>query len=125
MNKIQRIIFTVLLMKLAICTGTFAQPVWVTQNPLPQCNTINDVQFIGASTGYEAGNYGTILKTTNGGLNWVSQVSGTTENLKSVFFLNANTGFIAGGFNSWIILKTTNGGVNWVLSNLGNGGGFN
>lgn len=97
-----------------------AQPVWVTQNPVPQCNTLNDTKFIG-SIGYSAGNYGTILKSTNGGLNWFSQNSTTTEDLKSISFIQPNTGFAAGGSNTWIILKTINGGTNWTLSSTGGG----
>src|SRR5690349_9326587 len=98
---------------------TVSQPVWVNQNPRPQCNTLNDVKFTGTNTLYIAGNYGTIMKSTNAGANWVSQVSGTTENLEAVFFVNANTGFIAGGAGNSLVLKTTNGGTNWGLTDLG------
>ncbi len=120
MIKEHRIIFPALLLLATIFHGTFSQPVWVTQNPLPQCNTLNDVEFIGASTGYEAGNYGTILKTTDGGSSWISQSSGTTENLNSVSFLNAATGFIAGGQNAWVILKTTNRGAITNIQTINN-----
>ena len=44
---------------------------------------------------------------------WIQQVSGTSQNLNSVFFLDVNTGFIAA--NNGIFLKTTNGGINWIL----------
>ncbi len=46
---------------------------------------------------------------------WYQQVSGTGYNLNSVFFTDANTGFIAGdsGSTHGLILKTTNGGLNW------------
>jgi photosystem II stability/assembly factor-like uncharacterized protein len=42
---------------------------------------------------------------------WVTQTSGTTNNLNAVFFINTLTGYAAG--NSGTILKTTNGGTNW------------
>ncbi|MBK8983474.1 MAG: hypothetical protein IPM38_14445 [Ignavibacteria bacterium] len=42
---------------------------------------------------------------------WISQSSGTSENLRTVFFVNSQTGF-AGGENGKMI-RTTNGGVNW------------
>ena len=124
MKKIQKLLFAALLVMLTFSPGVLTQPVWVTQNPLPQCNTINDVQFIGISTGYEAGNYGTIFKTTNAGANWISQASGTTENLNSISFINVSTGYIAGGLNNRVVLKTTNGGANWLLLNTGGGSGF-
>ena len=38
-------VYLVLIFSGIISPGTFSQPVWVTQNPLPQCNTINDVQL--------------------------------------------------------------------------------
>ncbi|MBX7044741.1 MAG: T9SS type A sorting domain-containing protein [Ignavibacteria bacterium] len=43
---------------------------------------------------------------------WFSLNSGTTKNLNSIFFLNANTGYVTG--DSAIILKTTNAGLNWT-----------
>ena len=58
---------------------------------------------------------GMILKTTNGGTNWILQSSGTGRGLKSIFFINSNTGWIAGYRypDSTNISKTTNGGINW------------
>jgi parallel beta-helix repeat protein/predicted outer membrane repeat protein len=75
------------------------------------------VYFINSYTGYAVGHYGTILKTTNGGINWIAQNSGSTSNsLRSVVFINENTGY-AGGTNTSMargtILKTTDGGVSW------------
>jgi photosystem II stability/assembly factor-like uncharacterized protein len=42
---------------------------------------------------------------------WTSLISGTTNPLFSVFFSDANTGFVVG--NSGIILRTTNSGLSW------------
>ena len=58
------------------------------------------------------GDYGTILRTTDGGDNWVSQTSGTTEWLLGVSFTDANYGTAVGW--SGTILRTTDGGDNWV-----------
>jgi photosystem II stability/assembly factor-like uncharacterized protein len=63
------------------------------------------------------GESGTILKTTNGGTNWTSQTSGTTEYLWSVYFPDVNTGYIV-GFNG-TILKTINGGITWTSQTSG------
>jgi photosystem II stability/assembly factor-like uncharacterized protein len=43
---------------------------------------------------------------------WYQVNSGTTEQLKSIFFLNDNTGFTTG--TSGVVLKTTNGGLQWT-----------
>ena len=52
-----------------------------------------------------------ILKTTNGGIDWVKQPSVTnTYFLKSVFFVNADIGYVI-SFDH--IYKTTNGGTDW------------
>jgi hypothetical protein len=70
-----------------------------------------------AQTGYVVGESGTILKTTNGGVTWTIQNSGTTYHLKSVHFpSNGQTGYVLGGYYvmTGIILKTTNGGANWI-----------
>lgn len=45
---------------------------WFWQNPLPQGNVLNSVEFINSNTGWAVGDKGTILKTTNGGINWIS-----------------------------------------------------
>lgn len=49
---------------------------------------------------------------------WIEQVSGTTQNLTSIFFTDINNGFIVG--NAGTLLKTTDGGTTWDLQSLGN-----
>ena len=46
---------------------------------------------------------------------WFTQNSGANGNLRSVYFIDANTGFAAGEISSsqTLILKTTNGGNSW------------
>jgi len=46
---------------------------------------------------------------------WFALNSGTTNQLHSVYFADANTGLISGGS---IILKTINGGNNWTSQNM-------
>jgi photosystem II stability/assembly factor-like uncharacterized protein len=57
------------------------------------------------------------LKTTNGGSNWTAMSLGTTSNLRNIFFLDATTGFIAGGptGSPGEIYKTINSGATWTL----------
>lgn len=54
---------------------------------------------------------------------WVPQNSGTTNDLKSVFFTDELTGYAVG--NGGTILKTTNGGDNWEIKNSGTSEGLN
>lgn len=85
-------------------------------------STLWDVYFIDANTGWFVGDTTAVFKTTNGGLNWMKQDINyiVDTELFSIKFLNANTGFAAGGHHSGFydlhyayIFKTTNGGTNW------------
>ncbi len=46
---------------------------------------------------------------------WIRKPSPTFSNLKKVFFINSNTGWIAG--DSGFIARTTNSGTNWTVQN--------
>ena len=77
------------------------------------------VTFLDDQLGYIVGSDGTILKTTDGGSNWATQISPYNHHLESVFFIDDQIGFAVGGKSypgNWIegtILKTSDGGVNW------------
>lgn len=94
-----------------------AQPMWISLN-FGKTNDIKSLFFINADTGYASGFYGEIVKTTNGGGNWTSQVTGTKSALWSLYFVNANIGYAVGNYDSSIncaiILKTINGGSSWT-----------
>ena len=70
------------------------------------------VFFTDTLTGFAVGSQGTIIKTSDGGINWTSQFSGTTKGLGSVCFINENIGYCAG--HQGTIIKTTDGGLNWT-----------
>ncbi|HEX2786786.1 MAG TPA: T9SS type A sorting domain-containing protein [Ignavibacteria bacterium] len=78
----------------------------------------NGIYFININTGWCVGGSIQIRKTTNGGLNWFKQYGPPVSGInRSVWFANANTGYIAGskGFPYQPFLaKTTNGGNNWT-----------
>jgi photosystem II stability/assembly factor-like uncharacterized protein len=74
---------------------------------------LNKIIFSNLNTGYITSN-NQILKTTNGGYNWVRQ-SLSVNGIASIFFLNENIGYILSVYNGTQILKTNNGGVNWFV----------
>jgi len=76
------------------------------------------IAFPNPTTGYGCTNVGTVLKTVNGGVNWIEQSTPLTENLYEISFPSVNTGYIA----SWSgkILKTTNGGSTYINSTNSN-----
>ncbi len=88
----------------------FAQSGWFNLNS-PTTSDLYSLVFIDANTGYAAGDHGTIIKTTDGGGNWLILPVATTERLSSCFFLNVSTGFVGGWYGT--IFKTTNGGANF------------
>jgi len=69
---------------------------WQWGNPLPQGNTVRAMSFAGA-TGYAAGDFGTLLKTSDGGSTWTGLPVGTFQGLTVVQALDANTVFAGGG----------------------------
>jgi photosystem II stability/assembly factor-like uncharacterized protein len=101
---------------------------WGIQAPLDS-GAIN-VHFINGEIGWVVGFDGLILHTSDGGRIWVRQQSGTKMHLKSVWFIDENTGWAVGGWDEgdryedesgkpregWfegIILRTINGGQTW------------
>ena len=42
-------------------------------------SSLLDVEFINRTTGWACGDGGVIVKTTNGGINWLQQVSGVSN----------------------------------------------
>jgi photosystem II stability/assembly factor-like uncharacterized protein len=75
------------------------------------------VDCINSSIGFAVGFIGTILKTTDGGLTWKLQNSGTTNTLYDVSFVDVNNGFAVG--ESGTILRTTDGGIKWTQQESG------
>jgi photosystem II stability/assembly factor-like uncharacterized protein len=65
------------------------------------------------------GDGGTILRTTDGGETWATQVSGIGTPLYGVSLLDAKTGIAVGGDSIFprpgIILRTTDAGITWTV----------
>ena len=92
-------------------------PQWYWQNPLPQGNSLQSVNFVSSTVGFTVGQGGAILKTTDGGTTWVSQTSETTFDMEDIFFIDANNGWAVGWYRT--ILRTTNGGTTWTFQTSG------
>jgi photosystem II stability/assembly factor-like uncharacterized protein len=69
---------------------------WRWGNPLPQGNTIRVLAFNGG-TGYAAGDFGTLLKTTDAGQTWTGIATGITSTLSRVDVISPNSVVIGGG----------------------------
>ena len=111
MKKISLLVIIIFVVFNLLSNKMMAQSGWFWQNPLPQGQTLNDVQLIDENTAIAVGEAGTIIKTTDGGTSWVSLTGAGSDRLNSDYFIDSNTGWIVG--NNGKIFKTTNGGTNW------------
>ena len=96
---------------------------WNWQTPRPQGNSLRSVQFIDASHGWAAGEYGTILHTTDGGGSWYEQEFARTDNILSISMVSDSEGWAAG--DNGVILHTTDRGDDWLEQSSGVSGGLN
>src|SRR5258705_711565 len=104
-----------------VAAATRTRPVvssrWHWQNPLPQGNNLRGASFVDANTGTVVGEYGTTVRTTNGGNSWTVQASGTTQTLWAVSFTDANNGTAVG--EGVTIVRTTDSGNHWFTQPSG------
>jgi hypothetical protein len=93
---------------------------------LPQGNSLSSVSFADSNTGYTVGDYGTIIKTTDGGTTR-TDISLASGGLACVFFTAPQTGYIGGSVNQGnsSILKTTDGGISWQICSEQSQNGIN
>jgi photosystem II stability/assembly factor-like uncharacterized protein len=78
---------------------------------------LNAVSFVDARRGWAVGSGGAIFHTSNGGLVWRAQTSGTTTDLFDVKFLDAREGWAVG--TNGTLLHTTDGGALWLSESSG------
>ncbi len=89
-------------------------------DPATSDATLHDIFFLDANRGWAVGEHGVIWNTIDGGRAWQLQRSGTVCGLRSVWFADEKTGWIAGGqslpysqASSGLVLGTSNGGETW------------
>jgi photosystem II stability/assembly factor-like uncharacterized protein len=108
--KIRIYIFKIVLFVCA--AGAYAQGNW--QLLIPSCtsNPMVSLYFTNELNGWSVGKYGTITKTTDGGITWeIIEIEYLTD-LMDVYFPTESIGYIVG--EDGLILKTSNAGVEWI-----------
>jgi photosystem II stability/assembly factor-like uncharacterized protein len=81
-------------------------------------NNFYGVSALGDTSGIMlVGSGGKIMKSTNGGVSWTLQLSGTTNTLRFINAITANDIWVGG--DNGTILHTTNGGVQWLTQYVG------
>lgn len=104
--------FTAVVLAAVLVATAAAAPVrtsqsgWTWGNPLPQGNTLAAVDFAGGR-GYAVGEFGTVLRTDDGGANWSGVRTGIVDGLSKLRVIDAGT-FVAGG--GCTLLRSDDGG---------------
>mgnify|MGYP002623187510 CR=1 FL=1 len=106
MNKLLLLIF----LSVILLPGTSSAQ-WVHQQSGVSTTEWRNVEFLNENTGFICG-YNTILKTTNGGTNWINKTIPLSFNLYDLFIVDSNIIYCVGFYGR--ILKSTNGGDNWI-----------
>jgi len=78
---------------------------------------VNDIKFLNSNTGIAVGSNGTVLRSTNAGSNWYYAFTGVSYELRTLEFVDQNTGYAAGYGG---IIRTTNRGISWEIQNSAN-----
>ena len=85
--------------------------VWTELNPkVPRVDYLG-IHSVNIDTGWACGDLGTVIKTTDGGINWITEETNTTTPILKVNSFDGQI-VIASGF-SGLILRSTDGGDSW------------
>ena len=108
---------TILLIIVFATQLNFSNAQWVVQD-LSSITTegFAKVFFSDSLKGWVSGLNGTIIHTSNGGINWTLQNSGATGYLRDIYFVDSLKGWAISSYGE--ILKTNNSGTNWSHQNL-------
>lgn len=114
-------------MKKYIITGLITATISITsfaqswnQISVPTSARLNDIDFASNSVGYIVGDSATILKTTDGGVNWVklnatfNGVSFGDLNISDIDFVSETIGYLVLDGGTYGTAKTTDGGLTWA-----------
>lgn len=86
----------------------------------PTTNDLHSIFFVTDSLGFVVSQDSLIYKTSDGGLSWSSHIVVGDGFFNSIYFLNKDTGFVAGyDMTGGLIGKTTDGGITWNMYIIG------
>lgn len=113
MKLLFSIFFSVILISLSINS----QPIsWVEQTS-GVSTQLTSVSVVNDNHVWVCGYAGRVLRTTNGGVNWISvnaaPIPGTLD-LHSIYAIDSVTALVAGSGAASFLFRTSNGGANWT-----------
>lgn len=94
----------------SISKSTNGGETWQQQYVSPK--TLYAVYALNDKYCWAAGSEGSVVMTSDGGVTWSVQTTGTTKRLTDIFFINERRGWAVGIGGT--ILGTTDGGINWI-----------
>jgi len=103
--SIEMVIAVIIMIALLVPVPSGAQQKWAAHDDLFSLSFPTD------KDGWACGRSGAIVHSSDGGMSWTRQVSGTTYTLTSIYFVDARTGWAVG--NNGTILHTSDGGATW------------
>jgi photosystem II stability/assembly factor-like uncharacterized protein len=111
-------VYSLLLFFLVSITSVIAQCGWTTCNTPFFGSRVDDIFMVNSQVGYAVCGDGQIVKSSDGGNNWITLTQDTSIYCRSVEFINEKKGFV-GGFhhhsdpNSNTLRRTLDGGATW------------
>lgn len=125
MRRVAGISLVLFLLAFPAIAQTAAQAVtgsWVRQKAGTMA-WLRSVFFLDHNRGWAVGSKGTLLRTTDGGLNWKPEAAPTTAIVRDIFFLDEKNGWLVCEVNIYeltskdqtraFLMRTTDGGENW------------
>ncbi len=109
MIRLRCILFPMILS--ALCLGVVLSGTAVGQEKMVVHDDLFSISFPTEKNGWATGRWGTILHTTDGGLSWARQESGTDITLVAIHFSDTKNGWAVGGKGT--ILHTSDAGATW------------
>ncbi len=115
-------IYLILICNVFFLTINSAQEGW-TKQTASFTSGLRGVYAIDSLNIWAVGLDGLIIHTTDGGTTWNSIPTEIEKGLYTVEFINPDTGWVAGAWDSKLsnIYRTTDGGINWVEQSLPGG----
>jgi photosystem II stability/assembly factor-like uncharacterized protein len=113
MKRLGLLVITAALTLMAVVVAAQAADVtvghsgWNWGNPQPQGNNLRAVEFAGGR-GYAAGDFGTLLRTDDGGRSWTGIPTGITADLARIRAVNQDTVLIGSGC---VLRRSDDGGT--------------
>ena len=81
----------------------------------PISSALQDIHVVNSSVLWTAGNKGRILKTNDGGANWLAVDLDIENELKTIQFVGQHMGYAAG---DGVFLRSLNGGIDWEITEI-------